>query len=102
MRILLFFDLPTLTSAQRKTYRHFVKDIVRLGYYRLQESVFCKMAVNLTSANASFSAVSKIKPSEGNVFALIVTEKQFSSMRIFVGENKADVITSFDRIVELW
>lgn len=101
MRIILFFDLPTLTSLQRKAYRHFVRDIVRLGFYRLQESVFCKMSINLANVEGAFTSISKIKPKEGNVFALVVTEHQFSTMRIILGENETDVVTSFDRIIEL-
>ncbi len=101
MRIILFFDLPTLTSGQRKSYRIFVKEIIKIGFYRLQESVFCKMCVNLTNTQSVFSSIAKIKPKEGNIIAIVVTEHQFATMRIIFGEVNTDVITNFDRVIEL-
>lgn len=101
MRIILFFDLPSITSEEKRAYRHFVRDLTNLGFYRLQESVFCKMSVNMNSVTSTYKNIAKIKPKDGNVFALLVTEHQFATMRIFLGENSSDVITSFDRMIEL-
>lgn len=46
MRIIVFFDLPTLTSTQQKTYRDFRKFLIKNGFYMMQESVYCRIQTN--------------------------------------------------------
>lgn len=101
MRMILFFDLPVVTAKQRKTYRHFVKDLVECGFYRIQESVFVKLAINKSSVDATMAHLKDKKPSEGNVVVLIITERQFASMEMLVGEMATDVVDSDERYVEL-
>ena len=43
MRILVFFDLPTLTNEDRRNYGMFRKALIKNGFIMLQESVYCKM-----------------------------------------------------------
>ena len=38
MRSILFFDLPNNTSQEKRAYRHFIKDLMHNGFYRIQES----------------------------------------------------------------
>ena len=45
MRLVLFFDLPVIKTSQRKAYTKFVKDIKKIGFYMLQESVYIKMCL---------------------------------------------------------
>lgn len=101
MRSLLFFDLPTLTAANRKTYRKFIKLLKRNGFYMLQESVYCKMSIDKQSADATLAKLKKEKPSEGSVMMLTVTEKQFASMEILLGDSTSDVLATTDRVTEL-
>ena len=50
MRLLLFFDLPMTTSSELKTYRNFVKNIKKEGFYMLQKSVYVKMVIDNQAA----------------------------------------------------
>ena len=43
MRMLVFFDLPTMTAEDKKNYRHFRTLLIKNGFIMLQESVYCKM-----------------------------------------------------------
>ena len=101
MRILLFFDLPTLTAEHLKAYRNFVKNIKKDGFYMLQESVYVKMVIDKQASDASINRINKFIPKEGNVITLAITEKQFNSMNVIVGEYKTDVITDVERVVKL-
>jgi CRISPR-associated protein Cas2 len=101
MRILLFFDLPTLTSANRRSYAQFRKYLIKNGFIRLQESVYCKLALNPTVLNAIINGVRNNKPEEGLVQILTLTEKQFSKMEIITGECKLNVLDSDERLVIL-
>ena len=99
MRILIMFDLPTLTSEDRKEYRNFRKYLITSGFLMLQESVYSKLVLNTTSATIIMEHVRKHKPLCGSLFMLTVTEKQFSKMEIVVGDKQSEVIDSTERVL---
>lgn len=102
MRILLFFDLPMLTSKEQKAYRTFIKIIKKEGFYMLQESVYIKLAINQQVVDSVKNKIKKSLPDNGSIMLLSITEKQFSSIDFMLGENKTDVVNSTDRIIVLW
>ena len=53
MRSILFFDLPSVSKKDKKEYRDFIKLLKTLGFYSLQESVFCKMNIDKQAMDAS-------------------------------------------------
>lgn len=67
----------------------------------LQESVYCKLALNGTAVNTIVDNVHKNKPEEGLVQLLTVTEKQYSKIDIIIGEMKSEVLNSDERLVVL-
>ena len=67
----------------------------------LQESVYCKLALNGTAVNAIIDNVHRNKPQEGLVQLLTVTEKQYSKMDIIIGEMKSELLDSDERLVIL-
>lgn len=101
MRTILFFDLPSVTNKDHKVYRKFVRDIKKLGFYMIQESVYVKLSINAKAAENTKSKVNSFLPDNGNVILLTITEKQFNSMDILIGEIKTDIITTIDRVVIL-
>lgn len=101
MRLLLFFDLPTLTAENRRNYIKFRKYLIKNGFIMLQESVYCKLALNTTVLNAIINNVKLNKPPEGLVDILWVTEKQFSKLEMIVGERKQNVLDTDERLVIL-
>ncbi len=84
MRILVFFDLPTETSKDRKIYSKFRKFLIKEGFIMMQESVYSKLALNNSITNAIRDKIEKNKPPKGIVQMLVITEKQFSSMEYIV------------------
>ncbi len=84
MRILVFFDLPTETSKDRKIYSRFRKFLIKEGFIMMQESVYSKLALNNSITNAIRDKIEKNKPPKGIVQMLVITEKQFSSMEYIV------------------
>lgn len=101
MRIMAFFDLPVETSDERRNYAHFRKYLVKSGFVMVQESVYSKLALNTTIANAIVENVKKNKPPEGLVQLMLVTEKQYSKMEYIVGESETQVLESDERLVDL-
>ncbi len=101
MRTIIFFDLPSVTTKDRRNYRNFVKSLRLFGFYRIQESVFVKMSLNQQASELIINKIRNSLPLEGVIMALTVTEKQFNSMIVLLGESKTDVIDSDERMIVL-
>lgn len=101
MRIIVFFDLPTLTAKDRREYTRFRKYLIKSGFLMMQESVYSKLVLNGTAASAMMSNIRKEKPEAGLVQMMTITEKQFSKIEFVVGESKSEIIDSDERLVVL-
>lgn len=101
MRVLVFFDLPVLTSENRRAYAKFRRFLLKKGFLMLQESVYCKLALNSSAVNAIVDNVHKNKPEEGLIQLLTVTEKQYAKMDIILGQVKSEVLDTDERLVIL-
>lgn len=101
MRIIVMFDLPVTTLAQRRAYHRFRKGLVRQGFLMFQESVYIKLALNATAQTRIMECVRRIKPPEGFVNMMAVTEKQFQRMECLVGRCSSNLIDSTDRLIVL-
>ena len=101
MRVIVFFDLPVQTSEQRREYTQFRKHLVKNGFIMMQESVYCKLALNMSAVGAIMENVRRNKPPEGLVQMLVVTEKQFARMEYVVGEAQSEIIDSDERTIFL-
>ena len=94
MRVLVFFDLPVTTTAERRAYSAFRKYLLRAGFMMM-------LALNGTAANVIMESVRRNKPEKGLIHMLTVTEKQFSRMEIVLGEFRSEVVDSDERLVIL-
>ena len=101
MRVIVFFDLPVETATERRAYAQFRKFLIKSGYLMLQQSVYCKLALNQTAVDAQVESLRKNKPPAGLVEVLTVTEKQFARMEFIIGGREGDVVNSDERYVEL-
>ena len=101
MRIIVFFDLPTLTDKDKREYRAFRKLLIKNGFIMMQESVYTKMIPTMSSYDSVISSIRKGKPPEGLIEVLCITEKQFQKIEYIIGEYKTDVIDSDERMIIL-
>lgn len=101
MRVVCFFDLPVVTSAERREYRVFRKFLIKTGFLMLQESVYCKLVQNVSVADTVIDNIRKNKPPSGLVQVIKVTEKQYNGMEYIVGTRVSEVIDSDERLVIL-
>lgn len=86
MRILVFFDLPTLTKKNRHDATKFRNDLLKDGYDMLQWSVYSRLCHSLEVAERHKKDLEKMVPKEGQVRVMLITEKQFSRMEFLIGE----------------
>ena len=101
MRVVVFFDIPTITAANQKTYREFRSFLLKSGFFMMQESVYCKLAQNSTVADSIVNILRKNKPEDGLVQVLRVTEKQYAKMDFISGKYVNNVIDSDERLIIL-
>lgn len=101
MRIIVFFDLPTETPEDKREYQSFRKYLIRSGFIMMQESVYFKIVLNLTAADAACENIKKHKPRDGLVQMLLITERQFEKMQTVTGKPDKTVVDSSERLVVL-
>ena len=101
MRVMVFFDLPTITQEEKRDYRSFRKLLIKNGFIMLQESVYCKMITSPSVENSIKNLIHKNKPAKGLIQMLTITEKQFVKMDYVVGEHTGDVVDSEERVIIL-
>ena len=99
MRVMVFFDLPTLTPTDRREYAKFRKYLIKSGFLMMQESVYTKIVLNKTVAESVTNLVKQNKPLSGLVQLMVVTERQFSRMEYICGEFNSNVLCSDERLV---
>ena len=101
MRLIVFFDLPTITLKDMAEYRGFRKYLLKSGFVMMQESVYSKLSLNNGSIELVKKQIKKHLPSGGLVQVLVVTENQYEKMEYLVGEKGTSVIDSTERVVKL-
>lgn len=101
MRVIVMFDLPTISVSERRDYTKFRKYLIKNGFLMMQESVYCKLAQNQTAADLIVEQLKKNKPDKGLVQVMKITEKQFGRIEYIVGEAKNEVIDSDERLIIL-
>ncbi len=99
MRIITFFDLPTITTTDRREYQKFRKFLIKNGFIMMQESVYCKLALNTTTVNTIMENIRKNRPAAGLVQVISITEKQFSQFEFIVGESQNETIDNDERLL---
>ena len=101
MRVVVFFDLPVQTLAERRAYNRFRKHLIKNGFLMMQESVYSKLALNMNAAASVMELVRKEKPEKGLIQMLVVTEKQFARMEYVIGEAQSEILDTDERTVFL-
>lgn len=99
MRVIVMFDLPVLSSQDKREYRRFRKFLLSNGFIMMQQSIYSKLALNNTVANSIIKNVKENKPKEGLVQLLTITEKQYNRMEFVVGEYTSDTLNTDERLV---
>lgn len=101
MRVIVMFDLPVITSSERREYAKFRKYLIKSGFLMMQESIYCKLAQNATAADSITENIKKNKPTKGLIQVLKITEKQYSKINVILGEINNEVLNTDERIVYL-
>lgn len=94
MRMLVFFDLPVQTKLERKEAARFRKFLLKDGYFMLQFSVYVRICNGLDHVAVHRARLRQNVPKNGSVRLLVVTEKQYESIDLLLGDfSEEELIT---------
>ena len=85
MRLLLFFVLPMVTSAEKRAYVQFRKFLLNDGYDMIQWSVYGRILNGIDAEKKHLARLNNNLPPAGSVRCMTVTEKQYAGINLLVG-----------------
>ena len=88
MRMIVLFDLPVTTKAKMRAANQFRQFLLKDGYQMLQLSIYTRIIKGRDALEKHHKRLVAHLPEEGAIRCLSITEKQFASMEILVGEKK--------------
>lgn len=85
MRMLVFFDLPVTTANERKAATQFRNFLLKDGYHMVQYSVYARVCNGNDAVKKHELRLNANLPQDGSIRLLVITEKQYESMRVLLG-----------------
>lgn len=90
MRMLVFFDLPVKEKSEQKAATRFRNFLIKDGYYMVQFSVYARVCNGHDSVRTHKQRLAANLPDNGSVRLLVITEKQYESIEILLGNLKTE------------
>lgn len=87
---MVFFDLPVTTPTQRKVASKFRRFLLGDGYYMMQFSIYARICNGIDAVDKHKKRLYASVPDNGSVRLLVITEKQYESIEILVGDYKSE------------
>ena len=101
MWLVVIFDLPVGSQAERRRATGFRNMLIEEGFFMKQFSVYLRACPNRPVSDALADRIGRLVPSEGDVSIMYFTDKQYGMTRNFSGrvtretEKKPDQFTLF-------
>lgn len=99
MRVIVLFDLPSITNREKKIYHQFHHYLEKEGFVMMQESVYTKLVLNGSVAKSIITKIKNNTPAKGLVQLLTITEKQYSQIECITGQYHSNHIESEERLI---
>jgi len=101
MRIIIMFDVPSITKTDLKNYRKWHNFLEKSGFVLMTESVYSRLAINKSTSSAIRKLIDENLPPKGDIQLLEITERQFSNIQYLLGERASKVLNDPSRFTEL-
>jgi CRISPR-associated protein Cas2 len=88
MRLLVFFDLPMVTKAEKRAYTQFRRFLINDGYDMIQWSVYGRVLNGRDAETKHLTRLAENLPQDGSIRCMTVTEKQYAGIRLLVGKPR--------------
>ncbi|QJG66136.1 CRISPR-associated endonuclease Cas2 [Mycoplasma phocoeninasale] len=101
MRIIIMYDIST-DEDNIDQYNKFRNALYKLGYYRIQYSIYGKCIGSNSQYPYEKEKIMKVIPKKSNVRILLITEKQYGDIEILSGEKSLNEhINDIERYIEI-
>ena len=102
MRMIVFFDLPVTEKAAQKAATKFRNFLINDGYLMVQYSVYSRVCNGYDAVKKHEKRLKQHLPPNGSVRLLTITEKQYESMQILLGEYiQSDIPLAYEQLTLL-
>ncbi len=98
MWLIVTFDLPTETPAQKKAYATFRKFLLSDGFSMHQYSVYVRHCASLENTDVHEQRIRKNMPDEGSVSIIRITDKQFGNIVNLYGKKEKKLPKAGDQL----
>lgn len=88
--LMAMFDLPVDTKDARREYARFRKSLISNGFTMLQYSVYARYFHSEEASEPTRKAVARSLPPDGQVRLVMITDRQFGKMELFIGKRRAE------------
>lgn len=85
--VIVFYDLPTETTKERKVAARFRKEIIQDGFTMFQFSMYLRHCNSRENADVHIKRVKRMLPELGHIGIMTITDKQFGEMELFRGKK---------------
>jgi CRISPR-associated protein Cas2 len=104
--VLAMFDLPVMTSEERRAATRFRNDLLGQGYFMVQFSVYARPCVTYELYEKHSAQVKQFTPAAGNVRLMFISDQQWAKSVTVTGPNydqgKRRLDTKMPEQVEFW
>lgn len=91
MWLIVAFDLPTLTKKDRRISNNFRKELLKLGFNKLQLSLYSYYASSKEKAEEIARLIQSFVPKNGITTIFFLTDRQFGMTKNYFGGLKAEI-----------
>lgn len=88
MWVIVLFDLPTETKAERRAAAVFRKCLIDDGFTMFQFSIYIRHCPSRENSKVHVKRVKILLPKYGKVCIFEITDKQFGMMEVFHGRKE--------------
>ena len=98
MWMIVLFDLPLATKAQRKAATNFRHALLDLGFEMSQFSVYMRLASGKERVETLVKKVEQYLPAYGKVHIVTITDKQYRNIVTFRGRTRGEAQKNPDQL----
>ena len=73
------FDLPVIDDEERKQANNFRKDLLKLGYFMLQNSIYVRSCVTYDKTEQYIKLLKTLAPATGQINIFYLTDRQWTN-----------------------
>lgn len=85
--LMLMYDMPVITTADKKAYRKLTNYLQKSGFYALQDSIYIKPLSEKQKAKRYLSEIKQLAAIGSHIRALMLTHQSFIAMEAVIGQD---------------